>query len=125
MYAFIVVQLKNQFLYPVFEGLRAYVLTRRMKRHARALDVTKTKKKVFQALKLKTMKSVQVCSAYDSLKRELRTKHLSHAYATWRSLFLENSYLAELYRVAQSKLVARMFSALVSYRNTKRQEKLE
>ncbi len=69
MYAFIVVQLKNRFLSPVFEGLRAYILTRRMKRDARALTVTKTKKKVFQALKMKTMKSGKVCSAYDCLKK--------------------------------------------------------
>jgi len=87
MYAFIVVQLKNRFLSPVFEGLRAYVLTRRMRREARALDATKTKKKVFHALKMRTMKSVQVCSAYDSLKKARRAKNLTQTYARWRYLF--------------------------------------
>jgi hypothetical protein len=89
-YAFLVIQLKNRFLSPVFEGLRAYVLTRRMRREARALDATKTKKKVFHGLKMRTMKSVQVCSAYDSLKKAKRTANLTQAYARWRSLFQEN-----------------------------------
>jgi hypothetical protein len=89
-YAFLVIQLKNRFLAPVFEGLRAYVLTRRMRREARALDATKTKKKVFHALKMRTMKSVQVCSAYDSLKKARRAANLTQAYTRWRSLFQEN-----------------------------------
>ncbi len=84
MYAFLVIELKNRFIAPILEAMRAFVLYKRMKRNGKALYVSKTKRGVFNCLRMRTMKSVQVFTAYDHVKKGLRIKNLINAYARWR-----------------------------------------